>query len=519
MSSHCFLLLGDLTVPEHIKQVLLEPDLTHGSEQQATSSASSTQVEGIISNIEDDPQNTATPKPSLLSQDSPDQNRELTYGLSFEPTCQSSFDPYGFKLSPEHSSHTLLDPDEAELSPELQDNDLTFNPEHSPSQLGQLNFDDYGFDIDSSQMARDSDPYGFKLSPEEENQEVLELLDHHNQETMVPCTFENNKQLNPSNCSNGEVIEPHTYGNQEVLEHCSQNNQNLLDLYDNGNQEVLEMFSFENRELVSNENQVFHCISHYNQQVVEPYSNISNEEEPYSDGNQEVLEHCSHDTHEQLDLLFPENQEVIDFDSHGNQELLEENQEVLVADNLDSQELVQLSSNENQELLIFDSYDNQEGMDLLGKEVFHEANNNRCIVEPAHNVCPIINSSDSSDTDLASEDLLGLELINTSTTNVSAADNITASIRSTNHDRVALNAPTRQNVLEGDLGSVFGAGGYIGCPDVADDLEPLDTKQANPVAEPIQPVRPVRPPRPSLRVSWESHTCNSVVSSHILYTV
>ncbi|KAK5622164.1 hypothetical protein CRENBAI_008839 [Crenichthys baileyi] len=58
-----------------------------------------------------------------------------------------------------------------------------------------------------------------------------------------------------------------------------------------------------------------------------------------------------------------------------------------------------------------------------------------------------------------------------------------------------------------DLGSVFGAGGYIGCPDVADDLEPLNRCQENPppkpAPDPIQPVRPIRPPRPSLKKKEE----------------
>ncbi|KAJ3595313.1 hypothetical protein NHX12_004617 [Muraenolepis orangiensis] len=52
------------------------------------------------------------------------------------------------------------------------------------------------------------------------------------------------------------------------------------------------------------------------------------------------------------------------------------------------------------------------------------------------------------------------------------------------------------------------AGGYISCPDVADDLEPLRHRLGHPEAEPVEPVepmqpvqpaRPVRPPRPSLR--------------------
>ncbi|CAB1430733.1 unnamed protein product [Pleuronectes platessa] len=79
---------------------------------------------------------------------------------------------------------------------------------------------------------------------------------------------------------------------------------------------------------------------------------------------------------------------------------------------------------------------------------------------------------------------------------------------STNQDLAVVNAPIRNNILESDLGSVFGAGGYIGCPDVADDLEPLDRRSANPIVEPVRSVRPVRPPRPSLKAKEkaQSHT-------------
>ncbi|XP_044075296.1 epidermal growth factor receptor substrate 15-like isoform X4 [Siniperca chuatsi] len=170
-------------VPELAEQVLLEPDWTGNIEQTLSRDVTSSQAAEWVSNIEDKPQNPATPQNSLGSQSvfiqpDSDQNRELSFELSYEPTSQSSFDPYGFKLSPEHSSHTLLDPDEAELSPEPPENDLTFDPEPSSSQPDQLNFDPYGFDITSSQMVQDSDPYGFKLSPEEENREVLDLCGH-----------------------------------------------------------------------------------------------------------------------------------------------------------------------------------------------------------------------------------------------------------------------------------------------------------------------------------------------------
>ncbi|XP_071347185.1 nestin-like isoform X2 [Trachinotus anak] len=499
-------------VPE---KVLLEPDWTDDIEQTLSRDVTSSQGAEWVSSIEEGPRNPATPQNSLDSQNlfnqpDSDQNREPSFELSYEPNCQSSFDPYGFKLSPEHSSHTLLDPDEAELSPEPNDNDLTFDPEPSSSQPDQLNFDPYGLDITSSQMVRDTDPYGFKLSPEEENQEVLDLCGHNNQEVMDLCAYENNEQVEPSNYSNQDELEPHTHENQEVLEHCSHSNQELLDLCNNGNHEVLESSSLDYRELVSNENQeLLDLCSHDNQEVVEPYRNTTNEEllELCNYVNQEVLEPCSHGNQELLDFFHSENQEVLDLSSHGNQELLDfdskENQEVLVSGSHNNQELLQLGSNENQEFVDLGSHDNQEVFDLLSKEVFPEANNNQCIVEPELSVSPTNNSSDS---DVASEDQLGLQLSNTSICTTSTTDTFNISNMSANQDLAASNAPTRHNLLDGDLGSVFGAGGYIGCPDVADDLEPLDRRQVNPAAEPVRPVRPVRPPRPSLKAKEKAQS-------------
>lgn len=521
---YCFLHLGlssgsAQAVPEHGEQDPSEPDWTGNIEQTLCHDFTSSQEAKC--NIEDQPQSPATPRNSLGSQNlfiepNSDQNREPSFELSYEPSSQSSFDPYGFKLSPEHSTHTLLDPDEAELSPEPAENDLTFDPEPSSSQPDQLNFDPYGFDITSSQMVQDSDPYGFKLSPEEENQEVLDLCGRDNQEAMDLCTYDNNEQVEPSNYSNQEVLEPHTQENQEVLEQCSHNNPELLDFCNNGNQEVLEPSSLDNRELVSNENQeLLDLCSHDNREVVEPYHNITIEEliEPCNYDNQEVLEPCSHANCELMDFPCPENKEVLDLDSHGNQELLDfgskENQEVLGSGSHGNQELLDLGSNENQELLDLSSHHNQEVLDLLNKEVFTETNNNECIVEQELNVSPTNNSSDS---DVASEDPLGIKLSNTSicTTNKTNTNTSDTLNMSANQDFAIPNTHTsHSHLLEGDLGSVFGAGGYIGCPDVADDLEPLNGRQANPVAEPVQPVRPVRPPRPSLRVSWKPHTCNS----------
>ncbi|XP_035770405.1 uncharacterized protein LOC118455461 [Neolamprologus brichardi] len=284
--------------------VLLEPGWTGNREETLPCDVTCREQTEQVRNIEEEIQLPAVPQNSLESQNiftQPDSHQN-SLELNYEPTSQSSFDPYGFKLSPEHSSHTLLDPDEDELSPEPPDDDLTFDPEPCSSQH-QLNFDAYGFDITSSQMIRDFDPYGFKLSPEEENQEVLD-----------PC-------------------------------------------------------------------------------------------------------------------------------GHDNSSV-----------------------------------------------------------------------NDSSDSDVASENMLGLQLSNPSvctsnTTNTSTLNTAISSM-SASQDLNSSAALIHHNLLEGDLGSVFGAGGYIGCPDVADDLEPLQRRQTNPVPE---PVRPVRPPRPSLRAKDKAQSQTQVI--------
>ncbi|KAM4552527.1 uncharacterized protein PAE49_015932 isoform 2-T2 [Odontesthes bonariensis] len=487
-------------VPEHKEHVLLEPDWTGGMGQIHSHDFTSSKETEWVSNVEEDPPNPVTSQNSLDSQNlvvqsDLDQN---SFQLSYEPTSQSSCDPYGFKLSPEHSSHTLLDPDEAELSPEPTENVVSFDPALSLSQPHALNFDPYGFDITASQMVRDSDPYGFKLSPEEENQEVLDLCCHDNQGVMGLYTNENNGQMENSKHSIQEVLIPHTYENQELLENGSPNFQELLDCRNDGNQEVLELPNLENRELVIHENQK------HNQEMVEPCPNISNDEllHPCNDDNHEVLE-PSHGYQDRFSFSHPENQEVLDVDNHRNQELLnfcsKENQEVLLTGSHDEHELQDLRSNENQDLC---SHDEKEVPDLLNREILPEANN-QCIVKAELNLSSTNNSSDS---DLASEDLQRLELNNTSIcgasfTNTATADTFTvaSSNRSAIRDVNISTAPNCPSLLEDDLGSVFGAGGYIGCPDVADDLEPWERRQEKPEEEPAQPVRPVRPPRPSLR--------------------
>uniref|UniRef100_A0A3Q3JVT7 Epidermal growth factor receptor substrate 15 n=1 Tax=Monopterus albus TaxID=43700 RepID=A0A3Q3JVT7_MONAL len=497
-------------VSELGEQDMLEPDWTSDSVQILPCVVTSSQGTGWVNNIKEELQNPATPQNSLDSQTFfiqpvSDQNRELSFEFGYESTSQSSFDPYGFKLSPEHSSHIFLDPDEAELSPEPAKNDVTYDPEPSSSQSDQLSFDPYGFDISSSQMVRDFDPYGFKLSPEEENQEVLDLCGHGNQKEIDVCIYDNNKKVELY--SKQDVLATHTHREQEVLEH---NKQQLLNLCNNRNQEVLEASSFDNRELVCSENQeLLDCCGDDHQEVVEPYHNISNEElfETCIYSNKEVLKPFSHGNHEWLDFSCSENQEVLELNSSGNQELLDlgqkENQEVIISGRHINQDVLQLSSNEGQALLDSNSHGNHEVLVLLNKE----AKNNRCIVEPELNISPTSNSSDS---EMAAEDQLMLDVSNTittNTTNSSTADTLCSTISnmSAHQDLATVSASIRYNMLEGDLGLVFRAGGYIGCPDVADDLEPVDRRQ-NPVAEPVPPVRPIRPPRPSLRAKEKAQS-------------
>ncbi|CAL8278716.1 unnamed protein product [Lota lota] len=498
---------------------------------EVTSSQEAQHLESEMDNsFEVEPQqtlvhNSSVDAPNPMTQISSEIN-ECSFEMSY-PSTHSSFDPYGFKLSPEHSTHSLLDPDDEEdLSPESNDPDLAFDPEPTSSQL---NFDRYGFDLTSSRLVSDDvfDPYGFKLSQEEENQEVLEVCSHDDQEEVELCGFANKELVEPY--SNQEVVDPCSQDNQEVIESCNQNNHEMLDFCSNGNQEILEpsvsntknvldLFSIENQELVD-------LSSPLNQEVLEPF--CDDNQEPmvsHNKGQQELLQQCNQevvetsiDNQELLAISYYENQEVLDFCSQDNQELL--------------------GFSRNQEMQDFRSHDNQEVLDFLSNEPFPEANNNHHCVQDSKmcfnadtdtsNSSTSTNPANSSSSLLASEvsnspaamHLQGLELSNTTgstnNSNTYKADLLSMSVDQeqatsnmfTNSDLATFNVTSGQNLLQGDLGSVFSAGGYIGCPDVADDLEPLHHRQGNPVAEPVepvrpvqpvQPVRPVRPPRPSL---------------------
>ncbi|MEQ2279888.1 hypothetical protein AMECASPLE_013882 [Ameca splendens] len=504
----------------HSDHLMLEPHWISDIQQTVPHDLPSRKVTEVIRNTAEEPRNAESPNNSLNSQnqlviksDCHQNNLDLSYS-SASPAC---FDPYGFKLSPENSSHTLVDPDEAELSPEHAENVIIFDGELSSSPPYDLHFVPYGFEITACQIVRDSDPYGFKLSPDEENQVVLDLCGHDNLDPMVPSTSENNEELENFNYAYQEVLKPHIFENQEVLEECDYNFQKVLDSRSFGNQEVLEPPSPFKKELVVYEKkELVDFSSHENQEVVETFPSINKEYllEPCSYNNQEVLETNTHGNQEVREFSYPENQEILDLDfSHENQELLgfynTENHTVLVSDCHHDKELQDLSLTENQELLDLHSHDNQETLDMFSHKNVGDVKQNQDIVETELGF-----SNNSSDSDLASNNVEKLEFGSTdvcsaSTINSATADafNKTISSMSTKQDSRISESANSQMFFGADLGSVFGAGGYIGCPDVADDLEPLNRCQENPppksAPDPIQPVRPIRPPRPSLKKKEE----------------
>ncbi|XP_011484678.2 uncharacterized protein LOC105356173 isoform X2 [Oryzias latipes] len=496
-------------VPESNPDVPSEPDSTEDTDQNPPHNLPSSYDAEHPDTVKDEHNNTATTQNLAALPESGQSSFELNY----EPTSQSSYDPYGFKLSPEHSSLTLLDPDEDQQSPDSVESDLNFHHEAMSSQ-SQLKFDLYSFDITASLPVHDSDPYGFKLSPEEENQEVIDLCDHDNLEVIGLSSHENYEKTEHFNNSNQDDLKPFNCENQEVLEHCGEYLLDLGDCRNIPNQEVLGPLRLESREQHAHGNQQVLDFCYENQEVVEPCSNTDNKElpEPCNYDNQEMLLLCSYGSEDLVTFSQPENQEVPDLDSHENQEILDlsskENQEVFVSDVHFSQGFPVPSCDENQELMDLHSHVNQEVLELSSKDNLPEANNNQYIVKLEHNLC---SSSNSSDSDLTSEDLERLELFSSSTSasntrNTATHDMSFTAISNTppKQDPDRLTSQRHQTLMEGDLGSVFSAGGYISCPDVAEDLEPLERRQRHPVAECAQPIKPVRPPRPSLRAKGEA---------------
>ncbi|KAF6720390.1 Epidermal growth factor receptor substrate 15 [Oryzias melastigma] len=500
-------------VPESSPDIPSEPYWTEATDLDQLHKLPSTDDAEHPDTVKDEHNNPVKAQNSLDSQNlgALPESGHSSFELSYEPTSQSSYDPYGFKLSPEHSSLTLLDPDEAQQSPESAENVMSFHHEALSSQ-SQIKFDPYSFDITASHPVHDSDPYGFKLSPEEENQEVLDLCDQDNLEVLGLSSHENDEKTEPFNNSNQGELKPFNCENQEVLEHCGQYLLDLEDCRNIPNQEVLGPLRLESSEQTVHENQQILDFGYENQEVVEPCSSTDNKElpEPCNYDTQEMIKLCSFGSEDLVNFSQPENQEVPDVESHENQEILDsnnkENQEVLVSDfNLGFHVP---SCDENQELVDLHSHVNQEVLDLSSKENLPEANNNQYIVKPESN---LYSSSNSSDSDLTSEDLERLELFSKSTsasnTRHSATHDMSFTAVSNTPPKQDSGMPTsrhHQTLMEGDLGSVFSAGGYISCSDVAEDLEPLDRRQRHPVAESVQPIKPVRPPRPSLRAKEEA---------------
>ncbi|XP_061695639.1 uncharacterized protein LOC133511065 [Syngnathoides biaculeatus] len=320
-----------------------------------------------MSNNKEDPGNVSTHQNCVDSHNlwTELESRETNLSFDYEPISQSSFDPYGFKLSPEYSSHSLLDPDEALLSPVPIDQELAFD--HCSSQPDPCNFYSYEYELASSEMVQDSDPYGFKLSLQEENQEVPEPCCDDNVENMAFSRLDNDNK-EPINYSNQEVPEFLPHENQEVLNPCSDdNNQELLDVLKRRSQEGLELSSLVNNEnvkLVNKENQEFlNLCSPENQEIVSNEHFVSYKElDQCKNDNQEVLVFF-HVNLELQNFTCAENQEILELDSYGNGEVVE-HQEALVLGSHENQETLNASNNKSEELVDVDGHNNQEVLDL-----------------------------------------------------------------------------------------------------------------------------------------------------------
>ncbi|XP_068197319.1 uncharacterized protein [Antennarius striatus] len=491
-----------------LKQQMSKPGWRNDVVQTLTCNVAATQGPEWVNNIAEEPRNSDTTQTSLdcqnlFTQSESDQNRQLSLELSY--ISQSSFDPYGFKLSPEHSIDNLLDPDKAE--PTVTENNPCFVAEPSNAQPDQLYFDPYEFGVSSSRMSRDFDPYGFKLSPEADNQKILDHYGNENTDAKPLCTSDISKQIGHCSYKNQEALETHTYDNKEMLDLCGNNNKESLNLFTGGNQELLELSNIDHMELDSIQNQEgFHPCCHENQEVVQPYDihTIQDILEPCNYDNQEVMEPCSY--REQVDFPCPDYQEVLELDNPSNQELSHfirsENQDELDSGIHINQEQLDHGSKGNQGLLDLGNQCNQEVLQILSEDDFPESNNNQSTVELKINFNP---TECSSDADVACNEQTGLQLHNTSNcanqkTLTTTADTLYAHV----YQGFSIsNAPSSHELLESDMALEFGTGGYSSCPDVADDLETPDRAQANPITE---PVRPIRPPRPSLRAKDNSQS-------------
>uniref|UniRef100_A0AAV2JSU6 Uncharacterized protein n=1 Tax=Knipowitschia caucasica TaxID=637954 RepID=A0AAV2JSU6_KNICA len=450
--------LGNISPPSDIEELSLGSVGAVGLEaNESLTSASpiTAQPQQWISEQALDPHSPVTPAKDSQDFFQQSELKELSLDVTCEPSSlqSSSYDPYGFKLSPEHSSHTLLDPS----SPSTSEPDLVYDPE--PVSPPSSSFDAFA--------SHACDPYGFKLSPEEVNQEVLDFSPAHKLHFEDKLLVEG--ELEETNGGNnfGKVIDftinEDSYGNNLELKNEEgelhpANTDNTFHFHDD-----LESH-FRNRQVEDLSEFGDEVLDYENQEVLEPMK--LNKVVTLEEANQELLD------------FTPENREVLDIlDSskvlveYENREVVEPaqptprfhdspmtpNQEV---PDLDNAELMDLSCFQNQEVLSHDNqiFHNREvpDKDLDGNQeiICKEANNNR--------------SSNSSDSDW---ELMGGQ----------------------GQAGGAMIGPGL--LMEGDLGEVFRQGGYVGCPDVADDLEPLRRRAAS-VRE---PERPVRPPRPSLR--------------------
>ncbi|KAJ0012355.1 hypothetical protein NQD34_013330 [Periophthalmus magnuspinnatus] len=264
--------LGNISPPSDIEELSLGSVTGVGEDTLGTTTTApapiTSQPQRTSSEVglKSDPHSPVTPAKDSQEFFQQSELKELSFDMNYEPSSlQSSYDPYGFKLSPEHSSHTLLDPDEAP-SPSTSEPDLAYDPEPLASPP---TFDPFA--------SHACDPYGFKLSPEEINQEVIDFTaSPANEESHV--NFENKEQVD-LNFSNQEVVEPSVfedellvdYENQEVLEPVSMNNvKDGTDTVEEVNQELLVDFAPENQEVLdvffTNEQ----VVEYENQEVLEP---------------------------------------------------------------------------------------------------------------------------------------------------------------------------------------------------------------------------------------------------------